>query len=56
MLYSDYRAVEGLQLPFATRATFNGQPDPSQSATLESISLNAPLDASLFAPKAPGDR
>ena len=54
--YSDYRAVEGLQLPFTTRVTFNGQPDPSQSATIESISLNSPLDASLFAPKTPEGR
>ena len=34
--YADYRAVEGLQLPFTTRVTFNGQPDPSLSATIES--------------------
>ena len=56
VLYSDYRAVEGLQLPFTTRVTFNGQADPSLSATIESISLNSPLDASLFAPKTPEGR
>lgn len=56
VLYSDYRAVEGLQLPFTTRATFNGQPDAPQSVTLDTISLNAPLDASLFAPKTPAGR
>jgi hypothetical protein len=54
LVYSDFRPVEGLQLPFNTRATFNGQPQPNLSITLETISLNTPLDASLFAPKAQG--
>jgi YHS domain-containing protein len=56
VVYSDFRPVEGLQLPFGVRVTFNGQPDPTQSTTLEAISLNAPLDDSLFAPKPQGDR
>ena len=54
LTYSDFRPVEGLQLPFNTRATFNGQPQLSLSMTLETISLNTPLDASLFAPKTQG--
>ena len=56
VVYSDFRPVEGLQLPFNSRATFNGQPSPAQSVTIDTISLNTPLDLSLFAPKTPGDR
>jgi len=56
VVYSDFRVVEGLQLPFSARATFNGQPYAAQSVTIDTISLNAPLEVSLFAPKAPGDR
>jgi YHS domain-containing protein len=48
--YSDFRRVEGLTLPFGVRTTFNGQPEPNQSWTVDSIALNAPLDAALFAP------
>jgi hypothetical protein len=48
--YSDFRRVEGLTLPFGVRTTFNGQPEPNQSWTLDSVALNASLDATLFAP------
>jgi len=56
IVYSDFRPVEGLQLPFNARATFNGQPQPSLSVTLDAITLNTPLDTSLFAPKTQGER
>ena len=56
IVYSDFRPVEGLQLPFNARATFNGQPLASLSVTLDAIALNTPLEASLFAPKAQGGR
>ena len=56
IVYSDFRPVEGLQLPFTARGTFNGQPLPSLSVTLDAITLNTPLDASLFAPKTQGER
>jgi hypothetical protein len=49
ILYSDYRAVDGLSLPFTVRALFDGKPEPLQSWTVESIAVNAPLDAALFA-------
>jgi YHS domain-containing protein len=52
VLYTDYRRVEGLLLPFAVKALFNGQLDTSQTWTVDSIALNVPLDAALFAPKA----
>jgi YHS domain-containing protein len=54
VVYSSVRPVDGLQLPFATRATFNGQPYSPLSATIESITLNTPLDPSLFAPRTGG--
>lgn len=56
VVYSSVRPVDGLQLPFAARATFNGQPYPRQSATIEVITLNTPLEPSLFAPATTGGR
>jgi YHS domain-containing protein len=53
LLYSDFRKVGGLQLPFAVRGTFNGQPESSQTWTVTSIAFNQALDPSLFAPTAP---
>jgi YHS domain-containing protein len=49
IVYSDYRTVDGLNLPFTVRALFDGQPEPSQSWKVESIAVNRPLDSSLFA-------
>jgi YHS domain-containing protein len=54
LVYSDYRPVEGLTLPFAVRALFNGEPEPAQCYTIESIALNPSLDAALFATPAAG--
>lgn len=50
LLYSDFRDVKGLKLPFAVQGSFNGEPDSLQTWTVESIALNAPLEKSLFAP------
>ena len=50
LLLSDYRDVNGLRLPFAERALFNGAPDDFMTRTIQSIEVNAPLDAALFAP------
>ena len=50
--YADFRPVDGLQLPYAVKTTFNGQPYPTQTATLDAIAVNTPIDASLFAPTA----
>jgi YHS domain-containing protein len=49
--YADFKEVHGLTLPFAVRGAFNGQPDPSQTWTVESIAVDVPLEKSLFAPK-----
>jgi len=46
--YSDYRTVEGLSLPFKTMATFNGEPFPALSATIETMAINGAIDASVF--------
>jgi len=46
--YSDYRTVEGLSLPFKATATFDGQPFPPLSATIESLTINGQIDPSTF--------
>ena len=46
--YSDYRTVEGLSLPFKTTATFDGQPFPALSGTIETITVNGKIDPSSF--------
>jgi len=48
--YSDYRAVDGLTLPFSVRTVFDGQPYPQQSWTVEAMAVNPTLDPSTFAP------
>ena len=50
LLLADYRDVSGLRLPFAERALFNGAPDDFLTRTIQSIEVNAPLDAALFQP------
>ena len=50
LVLSDYRDVNGLRLPFAERALFNGAPDDFMTRTIQSIEVNAQLDAALFAP------
>jgi YHS domain-containing protein len=46
--YSDFRTVEGLTLPFKTTATFDGQPFPALSATVEAVAVNSQIDPSSF--------
>ena len=46
--YSDFRTVEGMSLPFKIAATFDGQPLPPQSATIESITINGQVDPANF--------
>lgn len=46
--YSDFRTVAGLVLPFKTTATFDGQPFPALSATVEAITINGQIDPSSF--------
>jgi len=50
--FGDFRAVEGLTLPFAVTGTFNGE--PSSSFVVDSVTLNGPVSAEAFAlPAAP---
>ena len=46
--YSDFRPVEGLSLPFKLNATFDGQPFPALSATVEAATINGEVDANSF--------
>jgi len=46
--YSDYRTVEGISLPFKVTATFDGEPFPALTATVESLTINGQIDASSF--------
>jgi YHS domain-containing protein len=46
--FSDFRAVDGLTLPFKISATFNGEAEPTLSATIESIVINGPVPQALF--------
>ena len=50
IVYSDYRLVAGLTLPFAERAFFKGTPDESLSRRLQDVAVNVPLDSALFQP------
>jgi hypothetical protein len=46
--YSDFRSVEGLSLPFKIVATFDGQPYPALSATIEETTVNGQVDPASF--------
>ncbi|HKQ80530.1 MAG TPA: hypothetical protein VJ810_42950 [Blastocatellia bacterium] len=46
--FSDFRAVNGLTLPFKVTATFDGQPWQDQSSTVETIVVNGAIDPALF--------
>ncbi len=47
-VYSDFRTVDSLVLPFKVTATFNGQPWNTQSSTIASITINGKVDPALF--------
>ncbi|HEX4947839.1 MAG TPA: hypothetical protein VFZ34_14300 [Blastocatellia bacterium] len=46
--FDDYRAVDGLLLPFKITATFDGQPWKEQSAQIEEIVINGKVEPALF--------
>lgn len=46
--FSDFRAVDGLTLPFKITGTFNSQPWKEQSPTVETIAINGKIDPALF--------
>jgi YHS domain-containing protein len=47
-VFSDFRTVDGVTLPFKVTATFNDEPWKEQSANVASITLNGKPDPSLF--------
>jgi len=47
-VFSDFRSVAGITLPFKITASFNDQPWKEQSATVESIAVNGKIDPALF--------
>ena len=54
VIFSDYRDVSGLRLPFAERALFNGAPDDYLTRHIEAIAVNVPLEDAIFQPPAAG--
>jgi len=46
--FADFRNVDGLTLPFKTTGTFNGQPEPEQTYTIETIAFNIKPDPAAF--------
>ena len=46
-VYSDFRDVDGLQVPFKTESTYNG--DPFLSSTLSEVAVNGPITDETFA-------
>jgi len=48
-VFSDFRTVDGVTLPFKTIATFNGEPAPDLSPAVESLTINGKIDPALFA-------
>lgn len=49
LVYSDFRNVDGLMLPFRRHALFNGEPDLSQAWTVNAVLVNTVLEPGLFA-------
>jgi YHS domain-containing protein len=47
-IFSDFRAVDGLTLPFKVDGAFDGQPWKNQSSAVETIVINGAIDPALF--------
>jgi YHS domain-containing protein len=47
-LYSDFRTIEGLTLPFKITGTFNGEKVAETSFTVDEIQINSKLDTTIF--------
>jgi YHS domain-containing protein len=52
IVFSDYRDVAGVLVPFAEKGSFDGAPDDFWTRTLDRVEVNPALDATLFAPPA----
>jgi predicted permease len=49
IVFGDFRTVQGFALAFKESGFFNDTAQPALTRTLDSIAVNAPLDAALFA-------
>jgi hypothetical protein len=49
LYYSDYRAVDGVKLPFRIQRAIDGK--PTEELAFESVKVNAKIDAKKFEPK-----
>ena len=47
-VFSDFRIVDGLTLPFKVNATFNDQPWKERSPIVEAITINGKVDPAVF--------
>jgi YHS domain-containing protein len=47
-VFSDFRSINGVTLPFKITATFNGELWTEQSSNIESIAINGKIDPALF--------
>jgi len=53
-VFSDFRQIDGMTLPFKISGTFNDKLEPTQSWVFESIKINEKIDPALFErPKPP---
>ncbi|MGB2715915.1 MAG: hypothetical protein WBC51_17165 [Vicinamibacterales bacterium] len=50
ILYDDYQATAGFNVPFRIKALFNEKPEESQTLTVSNIEINPTVDGSLFNP------
>ena len=48
--FADFKATDGITMPFRVRASFNNQPEPSRSRTVDSVQINAAIDPTIFNP------
>jgi hypothetical protein len=54
IILSDYRDVNGVRVPFAERALFNGQPDEFRTRRIQTFEINPAIDPALFKAPATG--
>jgi hypothetical protein len=48
--FADFKTTDGVTIPFRVRASFNNQPEPSHSRTIESVQINTRVDPTIFNP------
>lgn len=56
VVYSDFRTVNGLTVPFAERTLVRGVPNEALTRTIQSIAVNPEVDRAVFEPGPSGGR